>query len=157
MNNTKHTSLRRAAILKVEEDNNSHLYLIGRYQCKNIKKKDFTLKQLSTAQEKTLLVNIKSKECHQRLYKVYEHEMTDLNQSATWLTKGNNKPRDEAAFCFLQDRNIFLGVKSLCPHCRLTGKTVDHMATKCNRMLGHDYTRRHNEALRCIHLTLCNK
>ena len=24
-------------------------------------------------------------------------------------------------------------------------------------MLGHDYTRRHNEVIRCIHLTLCNK
>ena len=24
-------------------------------------------------------------------------------------------------------------------------------------MLGHDYTRRHNEVVRCIHLTLCNK
>ena len=34
---------------------------------------------------------------------------------------------------------------------------MDHLATKCDRMLGHDYTRRHNEVLRCIHLTLCNK
>ncbi|KAM0677691.1 hypothetical protein BDAP_001591 [Binucleata daphniae] len=24
-------------------------------------------------------------------------------------------------------------------------------------MVGHDYTRRHNEVLRCIHSTLCNK
>ena len=24
-------------------------------------------------------------------------------------------------------------------------------------MLGHDYTRRHNEVLKCIHLSLCNK
>ena len=24
-------------------------------------------------------------------------------------------------------------------------------------MLGHDYTRRHNEVVKCIHLNLCNK
>ncbi|KAF9760584.1 hypothetical protein NGRA_3106 [Nosema granulosis] len=29
------------------------------------------------------------------------------------------------------------------------------MATQCDRMLSHDYMRRHNEALRCIHLQLC--
>ena len=34
---------------------------------------------------------------------------------------------------------------------------MDHLATKCDRMLGHDYVRRHNEVVRCIHLLLCNK
>ena len=29
------------------------------------------------------------------------------------------------------------------------------MATQSNRMLVHDYMRRHNEALRCVHLQLC--
>ena len=43
------------------------------------------------------------------------------------------------------------------PHCKNVPKTVDHLATKCDRMLGHDYTRRDNEVVRCIHLTLCNK
>ena len=36
-------------------------------------------------------------------------------------------------------------------------KTVDHLATQCDRMLAHDYMRRHNEALRCIHLQICRK
>lgn len=40
---------------------------------------------------------------------------------------------------------------------RAAVKTVDHLATKCDRMLCHDYIRRHNEILKCIHLTLCNK
>lgn len=34
---------------------------------------------------------------------------------------------------------------------------VDRLATKCHRMLRYEYTRRHNEVLKCIHLTLCNK
>ncbi|KAF9763739.1 hypothetical protein NGRA_1082 [Nosema granulosis] len=29
------------------------------------------------------------------------------------------------------------------------------MASQCDRKLSHDYMRRHNEALRCIHLQLC--
>ncbi|KAF7684226.1 hypothetical protein TCON_0572 [Astathelohania contejeani] len=36
-------------------------------------------------------------------------------------------------------------------------KTIDHLATGCDRILGHDYTRRHNEVLRIIHLLLMNK
>ncbi|KAF7683474.1 hypothetical protein TCON_1314 [Astathelohania contejeani] len=31
------------------------------------------------------------------------------------------------------------------------------MATGCDRMLGHDYTRRYNEVLRCIYLLVANK
>ena len=36
-------------------------------------------------------------------------------------------------------------------------KTVNHLATKSDRMLGHDYIRRHNEIFMCIHLSLCNR
>ena len=43
------------------------------------------------------------------------------------------------------------------PHCGRANSTVDHLATKCDRMLGYDYVRRHNEVVRCIHLGLCNK
>jgi hypothetical protein len=63
----------------------------------------------------------------------------------------------EVALCFLQDRNIFLGEIRKCPHCGDGPKTVDHLASKCEKMLGTDYTRRHNEVLKCIHLLLCNK
>ncbi|KAL6120338.1 hypothetical protein NUSPORA_02946, partial [Nucleospora cyclopteri] len=72
-----------------------------------------------------------------------------------WLKKGNIKAVDEAALCFLQDRNLFYGEKINCPHCNLTRKTVDHLATRCDRMLSFDYTKRHNEVLRCIHLLMC--
>lgn len=55
------------------------------------------------------------------------------------------------------DRNIFFGGTSPCSHYRTAFKTVDHLATKCNRILGHDYIKRHKEVARCIHLSLCNK
>ncbi|EQB60737.1 hypothetical protein NAPIS_ORF01693 [Vairimorpha apis BRL 01] len=33
----------------------------------------------------------------------------------------------------------------MCSHCNQSKRTVDHMATRCKKMLGHNYTRRHNE------------
>ena len=151
-------SLRRAAILKVEKDNSTHLALIQSYLVAKYKlNESLTSKSLCEAQYKSLIVEIKAKECHERLFRVCDHELADVKDSATWLTKGNMKPRDEGAYCFLQDRNMFFGERVQCPHCRAALKTVDHLATKCDRMLGHDYTRRHNEVLKCIHLTLCNK
>ncbi|KAI4290998.1 hypothetical protein PAPHI01_0272 [Pancytospora philotis] len=52
---------------------------------------------------------------------------------------------------------MFADTSVLCPHCRSRHKTVDHLATQCDRMLYHDYMRRHNEVVRCIHLCLCRK
>ncbi|KAL6120406.1 hypothetical protein NUSPORA_02870 [Nucleospora cyclopteri] len=80
--------------------------------------------------------------------------MVDCEASSLWLKKGNIKARDEAALCFLQDRDLFYGNKSNCPHCKSAMKTVDHLATGCDRMLAFDYTRRHNEIVRCIHLLM---
>jgi hypothetical protein len=155
---SRNVSLRRAAILKVEKDNSTHLALIDGYlQAKYKVNEPLTSKTLCEAQIKTLIADIKEKQCHERLFRVCDHELADVKDSAVWLTKGNIKPRDEGAYCFLQDRNMFFGEQVLCPHCRAATKTVDHLATKCDRMLGHDYVRRHNEVLRCIHLLLCNK
>ena len=83
--------------------------------------------------------------------------LASLKESSIWLKHGNIKPQEEASLSLLQDRNLFTGASGLCPHCKASSKTVDHLATKCNRMVGHDYTRRHNEVVRCTHLHLCNK
>ncbi|TBU13328.1 hypothetical protein CWI38_0465p0010, partial [Hamiltosporidium tvaerminnensis] len=74
-----------------------------------------------------------------------------------WLKRGNIRPRNEAVFCYIQDRNVFWGADGVCQHCGKSGKTVDHLATRCEKMLGHDYTRRHNEVVRCLHLLLLNR
>lgn len=57
----------------------------------------------------------------------------------------------------LQDRNIFMGEVKTCKHYRGAQGTVDHLATKCDRILPYEYTRRHNKVVRCIHLLMCNK
>ncbi|KAF7683742.1 hypothetical protein TCON_1063 [Astathelohania contejeani] len=71
---------------------------------------------------------------------------------------GNIDPCAEGIYCYIQDRNVFWRDDALqCQHCGKAKKSIDHLATDCDRMLGHDYTRKHNEVLRCIHLLLANK
>ena len=95
-------SLRRAAILKVEKDNSTHLALINSYLIAKYKlNESLNSKILCEAQLKSLIVDIKEKECHERLFRVCDHELADVKDSAIWLTQGNIKPRDEGAFCFL--------------------------------------------------------
>ncbi|KAF9761884.1 hypothetical protein NGRA_2353 [Nosema granulosis] len=77
--------------------------------------------------------------------------MFSIKDSSLSLRNGNNRNQNEAAFCFLQDGNGFIGETTKCPHYMETAKTVDHLVTKCDRMLSFDYTRRHNEVVRCIH------
>ncbi|KAF7677251.1 hypothetical protein TCON_2662 [Astathelohania contejeani] len=71
---------------------------------------------------------------------------------------GNIDPRAEGIYCYIQDRNVFWKDDVLqCQHCGKAKKSIDHLAKGSDRMLGHGYTRRHNEVLRCIHLLLANK
>ncbi|KAF9762918.1 hypothetical protein NGRA_1675, partial [Nosema granulosis] len=77
-----------------------------------------------------------------------------LKDSILWLTKGNNRAREGVVLCYLQDRNMFLEENVNCPHCKENRRTVDHIATKCDRMLSFDYTSRHNVVVRCITLQL---
>ncbi|TBU11988.1 hypothetical protein CWI38_0947p0010 [Hamiltosporidium tvaerminnensis] len=88
---------------------------------------------------------------------IFIGNMIDVSDSSRWLKRGNIRPQNEAVFCYIQDRNEFWGADGVCQHCGKSGKTVDHLATRCEKMLGHDYTRRHNEVVRCLDLLLLNR
>ncbi|TBU13100.1 hypothetical protein CWI38_0532p0060 [Hamiltosporidium tvaerminnensis] len=45
----------------------------------------------------------------------------------------------------------------MCQHYNKSGKTDDNLATRCERMLGHDYTRRKNDVVKCLHILLINR
>ena len=82
----------------------------------------------------------------------------DMKESTTWLRHGNNSPQDEAVMCYLQDRNVFFGEsRGVCTYCKERARSVDHLATQCDRMMDYDYTWRHNEVVRSIHLGFCTK
>lgn len=158
LDESRNSSHRRAAILKVEEDTKSHLsqivgYLRTKYSFEGL----VTQKALVESQGALLYSEIKKRTNHAKLYKARDHELVSMKGSSTWLVKGNNQARSEATYCFLQDRNIFCGQEGQCPHCRSHRKTVDHLATKCDRMLGFNYMRIHNEVVRCLYLLLFTK
>ncbi|TBU13435.1 reverse transcriptase [Hamiltosporidium tvaerminnensis] len=144
---SKEISTRRAAILKVENNNKTHLALI----------KGFLKKSLEEAQLAKLYNEIEKRKLHSKLYNARKNELVSVSDSSRWLKKGNIRPRNQAVFCYIRDRNVFWGADGICQHCGKSGKTVDHLATRCEKMLGHDYTRRHNEVVRCLHLLLLNR
>lgn len=155
---SRNTSLRRAAILKMAKEENSPIALIKPYLATRYNIQDeITMEALEIAQRNSLYSEIKNKTRHEKLYRAFNNELVDIERSSIWMTNGNIKAADEAHLCYLQDRNMFGGMPGICAHCKERTKSVDHLATQCSRMLGHDYTRRHNEVVKCIHLFLCNK
>ncbi|KAF9761509.1 hypothetical protein NGRA_2600 [Nosema granulosis] len=158
LNEAKHSSLRRAAILKNEMDSKSYLsqmevFLLTKYKIED----KLTLENLKEAQKVRFYNDIKGKTYYSKLFRAQEYEIVNVNASSTWMQKGNNQARSEGIYCFLQDSKVFLGQEVQCPHCRKHRKTADHLATKCDRMLGHDYMKRHNEVVRCLHLLMAKK
>ena len=154
----KEISTRRGAILETQNHNKTHLSTIIPFLCIKYSVPSINSSEnLAEIQIKKLYSEINSKINHKKLYNFTNNELASIKESSKWLKKGNIKAQEEAAFALLQDRNIFCGNIEKCPHCKNSSKSVDHLATKCDRMVGHDYTRRHNEVVRCIHLHLCNK
>ncbi|TBU11092.1 hypothetical protein CWI38_1390p0010, partial [Hamiltosporidium tvaerminnensis] len=155
---SKEISTRRAAILKVENNNKTHLALIkGFLKVKYRLVEEVTKKSLEEAQLAKLYNEIEKRKLHSKLYNARKNELVSVSDSSRWLKKGNIRPRNEAVFCYIQDRNVFWGADSMCQHCEKSGNTVDLLATRCEKMLGYDYTRRHNEMVRCLHLLLLNR
>ena len=151
-------STRRAAILKVEEESKTHLELIDKYLNIRYKMEDpVNRESLEKAQKQSLYDEIRKKFNHEKLYRATSNPIASIIESYAWLKHGNITPRDEGAFCNLQERNIFCGVTAQCQHRKTQRKAVDHLATKCDRLLSHDYMRRHNEVVRSLHLLLCTK
>ncbi|MEN2500121.1 MAG: hypothetical protein MHMPM18_004289 [Marteilia pararefringens] len=76
--------------------------------------------------------------------------------SSQWLTEGKISPFMEASVSMMQDRNLFWLIGQKCLQCaEIT--TVDHQATKCGRLVRHEYTQRYDEVVRCLVTQLKNK
>ena len=108
------------------------------------------LNGLKQAQRNELLSKIANKPRHRELFTYYNGTNVDKRSSTTWLRKGNTSPAEEAALCLMQDRNMFWIQEKECPHCKLSEGSPGHIATKCKRLLPHEYKRRHDEIVRCL-------
>ncbi|KAF7670517.1 hypothetical protein TCON_2837, partial [Astathelohania contejeani] len=155
MRKYKNISSRQAAILKVEKRNKTYLSLIHQYLSLKYSLTDISFMSLLNAQRKLLYDEINKKKFHEKLYRARSNKLVSLKDSSTWMKYGNIDSRAEGIYCYIQDRNVFWRDDDLqCQYYGKAKKSIDHLATGCDRMLGHDYTRRHNEVLRCIHLLL---
>ncbi|XP_029654854.1 uncharacterized protein LOC115228408 [Octopus sinensis] len=148
------------AILQTEKARASHLgtikaYLLVKYGFES--ERVVEVKGLIKVQKESLIKKINLKVLHKTLFQALDNPHVDVKSSTTWLRYGNNSPRSEGLFTYLQDRNFFWNRSKVCPHCKLRCLSVDHIATKCGSMFYHDYTWRHNEVVRSLHLMLCNK
>ncbi|TBU13006.1 hypothetical protein CWI38_0561p0040 [Hamiltosporidium tvaerminnensis] len=113
-----------------------------------VRKCPLSEKSLEEAQLAKLYYEIEKRKLHSKLYNAKKNELVSVSDSSRWLKKGNIRPRNEAVFCYIQNRNVFWGANGMCQHAG---------TTRCEKMLGHDYTRRHNEVVRCLHLLLLNR
>ncbi|TBU13544.1 hypothetical protein CWI38_0400p0050 [Hamiltosporidium tvaerminnensis] len=155
---SKEISIRRAAILKVENNNKTHLAQIkGFLKVKYRLVEEVTKKSLEKSQLTKLYNEIEKRKLHSKLYNARKNELVSVSDSSSWLKRGNIRPGNEAVFCYIQDINVVWGADGVCQHCGKSGKTVDHLATRCEKMLSHDYTRRHNEVVRCLYLLPLNR
>ncbi|KAK1348514.1 hypothetical protein LUQ84_002118 [Hamiltosporidium tvaerminnensis] len=89
---SKEISTRRAAILKVENNNKTHLALI-----KSFLKVKYRL--VEEAQLAKLYNEIEKRKLYSKLYKARKNELVSVSDSSRWLKKGNIRPRNEAVFC----------------------------------------------------------
>ncbi|GIX64582.1 reverse transcriptase [Babesia caballi] len=143
-------STRRAAILQHHRQTYSHASLITTYLHD---KYGLTIRD-NEAIPKTI----------QHLRKLQNRSLynegidsVDLEESTLWLRKSMLTPQEEAKLINLQDRNLqWMSSKKNHKKC---GKYLDveHLASKCDRLLHTDYVRRHNEVARRIHRTLAKE
>ncbi|TBU20463.1 reverse transcriptase [Hamiltosporidium tvaerminnensis] len=123
---SKEISTRRAAILKVENNNKTHLALIKGFLKVNYRLVEEVIKKsLEEAQLAKLYNEIEKRKLYSKLYNARKNELVSVT-----------------VFCYIQDKNVFWGADGMCQHCNKSG---------------HDYTRRHNEVVRCLHLLLLNR
>ncbi|TBU19967.1 hypothetical protein CWI38_0162p0060 [Hamiltosporidium tvaerminnensis] len=55
---------------------------------------------------------------------------------------------NKAVFCYIQERNVFWNAEDAYQHCNQSRKRVYHLAARCEKMLGRDYTRLHHKVFK---------
>lgn len=114
-----------------------------------------TSKNLTAGFQNKLINEIKKKEVHSKLFKEFEN-LSNINETSMWLTRGRLIPKTEANFCNLQDRNIFYQ-KTKYPHCNKSIASADHLASRCEKMLHYDYKKRHDNIQKVVVVSILNK
>lgn len=85
-----------------------------------------------------------------------KNSLVNIKNSYACFKRGKMMPGDKASYYYLQNRTIFFwGKATMGKHRGIVRKALEHLATRCDRMLGRNYTRRLNERVdACI---FCSK
>lgn len=113
-------------------------------------------KTLDIIQEEKLIKEINEKQIHKILYNDEYDNNIDLKTSSIWVKNNDITPIKEANLMKIQDRNVIY-VKKKCPICKTKQLTIDHIATKCVKLLDSEYKKRHDDVVKSLHLHICNK
>lgn len=128
--------------------------LNNRYQ---IETREPTARSVKEAQKLARMERISRKALHKVVYEDV-NSVLDLEESSKWMKQGDVSPKDEGLWMKLQDRNWFHseGHKQ-CHICRSKQITVDHLATRCERLVSTEYRRRHDDILKSIHMHIAKR
>ncbi|TBU13617.1 hypothetical protein CWI38_0380p0050 [Hamiltosporidium tvaerminnensis] len=74
-------------------------------------------KNLEKAQLAKLYNEIEKRKLHSKLYNARKNELVSFSDSSRGLKKGNIRSRNEAVFCYIQDRNVLCGSEDICQDC----------------------------------------
>lgn len=109
------------------------------------------------------------KELHGRFYNQLHQPHIDVKLSCAWLTNGTLYPETEGFMLGIQDQVIATrnymkyiikdpSVESdVCRKCRICPETIDHVITGCKLLAATDYTDRHNNVAKILHIELARK
>ena len=157
--NNKENNIRKMTIIKFEETNsnnelnNINNILMNQY---NIGLEQLNKVELEKEQNQQLLNIINNKILHKIMFNKDNCTFRDDIASSYWLKYGKLSPNLEGLLMLVQDRNFFSKSVTKCNHCNERIKIVDHISTKCDKLL-FSYRIRHDEVLKCIHLSLIRK
>ena len=108
-----------------------------------------------------------SKPLHGRFYHSVAQDHVSEGKSFLWLSKGQLYPETEGFVLAIQDQVIstrnykryILKEKiesDKCRKCNAASETIDHITSGCALLAGKEYTERHNNMAKIIHLALAN-
>jgi hypothetical protein len=139
---------RKRSILMLEKKNTTQLGIIQGYLVTKYKLKDETIDSriIVDQQKENLKKGIEIKKLHQQIFELSKSNTTGMMETTNWLRRGNNSPKTEGLYCYIQDRNVMFGDMPVkCRFCKEVINSVNHVATNCTKMLNGDYKNRHGK------------
>lgn len=150
--NRKSVCQRKKCIIYNEKTKATQLGLINEYILSKYSVNKLNVKDLEKLQQKNLTARISAKSLHLTVIKHLKMKTWISNQEVCGLELGIILPAVKPYIAYCKIEIYSSANQMLCNHCNAKIKSVDHLATKCGRLLYINYTQRHDEVLRCLHL-----